>query len=417
MNYAFTNALIIDGTGSSPARGTVVVCEGKVSAVNGLGDAPPPDDCRVVDLQGNALLPGFIDAHIHVGLFFGSERWMQDAPFPAARRAVLGAARIAESLRGGVTTLRDLGTVDGAAIAVKEALELGQIQGSRLLAAGDMIVMTGGHAYQEALQVDGPEAVRMAIRENLKSGADVIKLSESEALPYPEFTMEELRAAVQESHYRGVKVACHVESEPGLHMAVEAGVDTIEHGFNPSDETLELMAEKGTYWVPTITINRGMRHAEHTVESHLAAVSQAFADRGMRGPSVEAKLAYLEECFLAFPERFRKGLELGIPIVAGSDGPRPPRPGTDAGVPMDAVRNEIVKLAQWGMTPVEAIRSGTSRAAEALGLGEHLGRIEVGCVADLVAVRGNPADDIETLDNVVLVMKAGELVRNDLAAR
>jgi imidazolonepropionase-like amidohydrolase len=199
-------------------------------------------------------------------------------------------------------------------------------------------------------------------------------------------------------------------------MAVEAGVDTIEHGFNPSDETLELMAEKGTYWVPTITINRRMRQEEHDPESYVRAVRGAFASKGMAGSAVEEKLDLLVECFGEFPGRFERGLELGVRIVTGSDGPRPAGYAGELGIPMDSVRNEIVKFVDWGMEPMQALKAATSEAAGAMGLDDRLGRVEPGYYADLVVLGSDPLEDIEAVDEIELVMKKGEVFRNDLNA-
>jgi imidazolonepropionase-like amidohydrolase len=336
---------------------------------------------------------------------------MKDAHFSSGRRALLAAARARRALDGGVTTLRDLGSTDGIALALKEAVELGQVEGSRIVSCGAAVVMTGGHGYQHGkYEADGPDEIRAAIRQNLKDGADLIKICQSEGLPYPEYTMEELEAVVHECHMRGKKVACHVETEPGLGMAVRAGIDTIEHGFNPDDETLELMAEKGTYWVPTITINRRMRQEEHDEESYVEGVRRAFLQKGMQGPEVDRKLDFLRNCFAAFPERFERGLELGVKIVAGSDGPRPKGYAGERGIPMEAVRNELVKFVQWGMKPMDAILAGTALAAEALGRQDRLGCVKSGYVADLVAVDGNPLEDIEDIDNISFVMKEGQPV-------
>ncbi len=405
MSYAFTNAFMIDGMGESQPDTTVLIKDGRIEKVgSGL---PIPKDYQEIDLKGKTLMPGLIDLHIHVGILSGPEAWMDKAHFPSGRKALVAAARAKAALLGGVTTLRDVGAEDGIALALKEAIELGQVPGSRIVAAGSVIVMTGGHAYQLAWEADGPEELLRAIRQNLKDGADLIKICQSEGLPFPEYTMEELKVIVDECHMRGKKVAVHVETEPGMGMAVEAGADTIEHGFYPSDETLAMMAEKGTYWVPTITINRRMRQEEHTEESYVAAIRQAFKQKGLIGSEAERKLDYLRECFTAFPERFAKGLELGVKIVTGTDGPRAKGYAGELGVPMDSVRNEIIKFVDWGMDPMQALMAGTSLAAEAMDMGDRLGSIQEGMTADLIVIDGNPLEDIESIEEVVMVMKEG----------
>ncbi len=409
MKYALTHAFLIDGTGDSQPNRTVLIEDGIILEIQ--SQPTIPEGFSEIDLAGKTLMPGLIDLHIHFAALSGDERWMQDAHFPAGRRALLAAVRAEESLLGGVTTLRDLGTEHGIAIALKEAIELGQIRGSRVVTAGSAIVMTGGHGYQMSVEADGPVELLRAIRQNLKDGADLIKICQSEGLPYPEFTMDELKTVVDECHMRGKRVAVHVETEPGMGMAVEAGIDTIEHGFNPSDQTLELMAQKGTYWVPTITINRRMRQEEHDATTYMDGVRRAFRQKGMTGADVEGKLDYLRECFLAFPERFQKGLELGVKIVTGSDGPRPAGYAGTLGIPMDSVRNEVVKFVEWGMNPMQALMAATSEAAKALDMADQIGQIAPGMVADLIVLDENPLEDIEHIDTINMVMKEGVFAR------
>ena len=403
MAYALINAFLIDGSGNSEPNKTILINENRIEDV--YSGQQVPDGYQTIDLEGRALLPGLIDAHIHIGHSRSEPDRMRYDRFTEPKVSLLAARQVWESLWGGVTTLRDMGARHGQSITIRDAVNAGTIPGSRVVAANESITFTGGHA---SYQVDGPWAMRAAVRHQVRAGADVIKIGQSNDANYPGFNPVELEAVIDEAHRLGRRVAVHVDKEPALGMSVRAGVDTVEHGFYPYPETLELMLEKGTYWVPTITINRGMRHDEHTPERYEQNLTEVFKTNGIGDHQARRRAAEMREAFEAFPKCFAQAVEMGIKIITGPDGPRADR------VPMDCARNEVVKFVDWGMSPEQAIVSATSLAAEALGLDHELGVIRKGYLADLIVLDGDPLEDIETIDSIRLVMKDGCIYRNEL---
>lgn len=403
--YVLKNAQVFDGTGNNPIKqATVIVSNDRIEAVE-TGDVTPPDGYQVLDLDGRTLTPGLIDLHIHIGYLRTEPDRMRYERFGEAKVALLAASHVKQSLLGGVTTLRDMGARHGQSITVRDAVAPGELPGSRVIAANESVTFTGGHAYHES---DGSWGMRKAIRRQVRAGADVIKIGQSDEADFPGFNPEELRALVEESHRLGRRVAVHVDKEPALGMSVAAGVDTIEHGFYPYEATLEMMAEKGTYWVPTITINRGMRYDEHTPTSYEDNLTRVFRTKGLGVGQARKAAKSMREAFEALPRCFSRALKLGVKVVTGSDGPRADK------IPMDSLRNEVVKFVEWGMNPREALVAATSLAAQALGLETTLGRIAPGYLADLVVFDRDPLRDIENIDHVALVMKDGRIYRNDL---
>jgi imidazolonepropionase-like amidohydrolase len=306
----------------------------------------------------------------------------------ATVKAVRNAAR---SLKHGVTTLRDLGGPGDAAIQVGRAVEAGTLSGPRILAAGRALTVTGGHGHNVGIarEVDGPDAVRKAVREEIRAGATAIKLIATGGVLTPgiraemtAFTPEELEAAVGEAHTWGCVVGAHAIGPEGIIQAVEAGVDSIEHGSLLTAEGARLMRERGTYHVPTISAIRGM--VEHPDEVPAYAVEKA---------------TMLSE---AAREAFRRSMRAGVPIACG----------TDAGTPFNPHGNaptEIVRMVEWGLSPLRALRAATSSAAELLRL-PAVGTIQVGAAADLCLYQGDPVDDIRRILAPLVVMKAGEVV-------
>src|SRR5215213_3156079 len=385
---AYRAARVFDGASEEVMEdGTVVVEEGRIVSVMPAEDLPA--DTEVVNLGDATLLPGLIDAHVHLVWSASAE---PHALVESESRA-LTALRCANNgelhLRAGVTTVRDVGSTDGLAIEVGRAVELGVLPGPRVVAAGRAIAMTGGHGWFLGREADGPDALRRAVREEIKAGASCIKLMASggvyghaEEPGSPQLTVEEMRSGVEEAHKAGRKAAAHAYSVEAINNALEAGVDSVEHGSFLDRETIERMREQGTYLVPTMS------------------VYAAMAEKGPGLGAPEYITRKTAEVLEASGEAFRLALEAGVPVAAGTDCGAP-------GHPHGTLPEELRLMVEAGATPLQALSFGTAAAAELLGIGEELGTLEPGKKADLVAVTGNPLQDIDALRGVRLVLRGG----------
>jgi imidazolonepropionase-like amidohydrolase len=388
---AYKAALVIDGVSEQPVEdGVIVIQDESIASVGSAANLPP--DTEVVDLGDVTLLPGLIDAHVHLVWNASAEPHELVAREGRALTALRCARSAALHLRAGVTTVRDTGATDALSVDVARAVELGVLPGPRVVAAGQVVAMTGGHAWFLGREADGPDAVRHAVRDELKGGASCIKFMASggvyghaEEPGAPQLTVEEMRAGVEEAHKAGRKVAAHAYSVEAISNALEAGVNSIEHGSFLDAKTAERMREKGVYLVPTISV---------------------YAAMYAKGPELGAP-EYIQrktpEVLDASREAFRLGLEVGVPIAAGTDCGAP-------GHPHGSLPEELKLMVEAGATPMQALRFGTAAAAELLGIGEELGTLEPGKKADLVAVTGNPLQDIDALREVRLVLRGGAKV-------
>jgi imidazolonepropionase-like amidohydrolase len=388
---AYKAALVIDGVSEQPVEDGVVVIEDEsIASVGSASNLLPGAD--VVDLGDVTLLPGLIDVHVHLVWNASAEPHELVAREGRALTALRCAHSAALHLRAGVTTVRDTGATDALSVDVARAVELGVLPGPRVVAAGRVVAMTGGHAWFLGREADGPDAVRHAVRDELKGGASCIKFMTSggvyghaEEPGAPQLTVEEMRAGVEEAHKAGRKVAAHAYSVEAISNALEAGVDSIEHGSFLDAKTAERMREEGVYLVPTISV---------------------YAAMYAKGPELGAP-EYIQrktpEVLDASREAFRLGLEVGVPIAAGTDCGAP-------GHPHGSLPEELKLMVEAGATPMQALRFGTAAAAELLGIDEELGTLEPGKKADLVAVTGNPLQDIDALREVRLVLRGGAKV-------
>ncbi len=399
MKLLLDNAKVIDGLGAVIAPGWVLVEDGKIAGV-GPGDASPRAQMdadgsgSVVDLTGKTILPGLIDCHVHLMLDASPDPLKQAATERVGLSALKMALRAQRTLKSGVTTVRDLGCKGFAAIEVRDAVRSGLIPGPRMLCAGHLICMTGGHGWSIGREADGVDGVRRAAREQLKAGADVVKMMATGGILTPgvqpgaaQLTLEELRAGVEEAHKAGRKAAAHAQGTEGIRNAVLAGIDSVEHGFYLTEETVGMMLERGTYLVPTLTAVRAI--ARHGTES------------GIPPWAVEKAMAVGE----AHEKSFARAMEAGVSIAMG----------TDAGTPFNEHgqnAQELALLVELGMSEGEAIVSATSRAAELLGIADAVGSISVGKVADLIVTSGDPLRDITVLCDpaaIESVYQAGKL--------
>jgi imidazolonepropionase-like amidohydrolase len=397
------NVRLLDGLGGDPIEGAMVsVEEGKITAIGAATGAPPP---AALDLDGRTLMPGLIDAHAHVSR--DTDRSPGFGPPPPLhgedpRPRELGyfvLARLAEAmLRAGLTTVRDVGGYDGEAIVLRRAIELGLADGPRILSCGRILSATApgarifGTMYREA---DGPWEMRKAVREQIRDGADFIKIMATGARsvdredPEPaQMTREEVAAVVDEAHRMGFRVAAHAEGLGGARIAVEEGVDTIEHGLSlhRAPELLARMAERGIVLVPTLS----------TFDDLADRFADAFAPRLVEQAKRQADDAH---------RTLAAAHAVGVTLAMGYDsGP----PGTSA--------TELVRMAEAGIGTAAAIRAATAGSAQALGLLDETGTIEVGKTADLLVVDGDPSADpslLLELQRISLVIKVGRPVAGE----
>ncbi|MCE9671652.1 amidohydrolase family protein [Myxococcus stipitatus] len=410
-SYVLKAARLFDAkAGRLVTPGMVVVTGDKVAAV-GPG-AKAPEGARVVDLGDATLLPGFMDAHTHLTGESGDD-WRQDLidsfqrTIPERTLEALPRARV--TLMAGFTTVRDLGGADDIDLGLRNAIRRGLVVGPRILTATAALGTTGGHcdagnSWRKGLLADetgvgvadGADALRAKVRERVKYGADLIKvcatggvLSLNADVDSPQLTQAELDAIVDEAHARKRRVAAHAHGAEGALRAIRAGVDSIEHGSFLSDEALDLMKQKGTWFVPTCMAFQGVKER---------------ADKGQLPEDNVRKIRAVQE---ARRQALKKALARGVRIAFG----------TDAGV-FTHGRNagEFALLVEAGLSPVEALRAATVNTAELLGVSASLGTLEPGKLADVVAVPGNPLQDIRKTEAVFFVMKEGVIHRHDAGA-
>ena len=399
--------LIHPGNGQVQHNVMITVEGERVRQVQENGNAPSA--VQVIDLSDRTCLPGLIDAHTHVllqGDITAEDYDQQLLKQSVAYRTILATQSVRRALENGFTTIRDVET-EGAGYAdvdLKKAINRGIIPGPRMQVATRAMDVTGAYPLQgyapevpvpHGVQlVDGPDNARKAVREQISFGADWIKVHSDRSYfvrpdgvldDTPTFTMDELRAIVDEAHRQHRKVASHAMALNGVHNSVEAGVDSIEHGNYIADADIKTMVRKGIYYVPTIYVG------EYVAEGRAAAGAKVWLD-----------MIKIHE------ETFRRALQGGVKIVFG----------TDVGG-FDWKVNEAVEfpyMVKYGMTPLQAIRSATTTAAELLGMSNDLGDIAAEKYADLVAVKGDPLNDITLLQHLDFVMKGGEVVKNPAIA-
>jgi imidazolonepropionase-like amidohydrolase len=396
-------------SGTLTEHGVVVVSGSKIQAVG--SDAAIPEGAQVIDLGDATLLPGFIDAHVHLSMQ-SSLDWYREffnniMRFPA-EQALYGAHNAKITLEAGVTTVRDVGSNDYIALGLRNAINAGQIPGPRMLVANYAIGATGGHADQDPVPpqriavagpiqgvCNGPEECREAVRYQIKYGADVIKfmpsggvLSLSDPVDNPQLTQEEMNAIVSEAHNWGRKVAAHCHGDRAAKMAIAAGVDSIEHGSFLKDDTLLEMKKKHVYLVATL-------FAGAWVGEHLDTFPPAIAVKA-RAAAAQAQ------------QMFQHAVKIGVPLAMGTDAAVEPH-GLNA--------REFALMTKNGLTPAQALMAGTANGADLLGLADKIGTLAAGKSADIVAVAGNPLADIHATEHPVFVMKEGAVYVSAGAAR
>jgi imidazolonepropionase-like amidohydrolase len=381
-------------------HGVIVVAGKNIQAVGG-SDTAIPADAQVIDLGDATLLPGFIDAHVHLESE-SSENWYSDfyegmMRFPA-EQALYGAHDAKVTLEAGVTTVRDVGSENYIALGLRNAIRAGMIPGPTMLVSNYAIGSTGGHADQSPYPpqlvaplgviqgiCNGPDECRAAVRNQIKYGADVIKfmasggvLSLTDPVDNVQLTQEEMNAIVSEAHAWSRKVATHCHGDRAAKMAIAAGVDSIEHGTFLQDDTLLEMKKRHVYLVPTLS-------AGYWESKHIDTLPPPIA--------VKARAAQAQ-----IGQMIQHAIKIGTPIAMG----------TDAGVgPHGKNAIEFWLMTQNGMPPAQALIAGTANGADLLGIAQQTGTLQPGKAADIVAVPGNPLADIEATQHPTFVMKQG----------
>jgi imidazolonepropionase-like amidohydrolase len=405
-------ARLFDGKSKTLAQNGVVIVQGN-KIVDAGSNLPTPADAQVIDLGDATLSPGFMDGHTHLTLDFSgnyNERRLKEVDLNVSEQAIIATRYARATVEAGFTTVRDLGSrfvgsKEFVDVALRNSINKGVIVGPRMLVATFGIGATGGHFdptsgfrdmlfghepdYSQGI-ADGPDAIRKAVRFEVKNGADVIKaavsggvLSLADEVDTPQLTPAEMAALVDESHRLRKKVAVHCHGDQAAKEAIEAGVDSIEHGSFMKPETLTLMKNKGTYLTPT-----------------LMATEWIMSKIDNYPPALQAKA---KAAGAARSDMFRNAVKMGVKISFG----------TDAAVfPHGQNAKEFKLMVDLGMQPIDALKTATGNAADLFGIAQKTGTLEKGKFADVIAMPGDPTTDITATERVSFVMKEGKIIRN-----
>ena len=393
-------------TGKMLTNQVIVIRADRVERVAPSDQVQVPAGATVTDLSRSTVLPGLIDCHTHIMLTDTDDSHYDEILLKQSwqYRTILATLNVKRDLEAGFTAMRDVETEGSmySDVDVRNAIDAGFIPGPRLKVATRGLSSTGGYGLEgyspevdvpRGVQiVDSPVEARKAVREQFDRGADLIKIygtdrysftPDGQEVSIPTFTLEEVKAIVEEAHDRHIKVACHAYDGPGLHRCIDGGVDSIEHGIGLDDDAIRKMVSKGIYLVPTLYVYSG-----------------ALEKSDLEKSGGKTSRLQLHEA------SFKKALAAGVKIAFGTDaGPFPH--GTQA--------IEFEWMTRYGMSNLAAIRAATINAADLIGWADQVGAIEPGRFADMIAVAGNPLDDIKQLENVKFVMKGGAVIRNDFA--
>ena len=382
----------------------IIVRNNVIEAVGDANRINIPSGAIEIDLSNSTILPGLIDAHVHL-TSDASVNGYDSLSRSSIRNALYGTYSAGLTLRSGFTTVRNVGAVAYGDVALRDSIVDGEVAGPRMIVAGQSLGITGGHCDNNLLPAeydfnaggvaDGPWAVRQKVRENNKYSADLIKfcatggvMSKGTSLGAQQFTQEEMNAIVDEAHTLGMKVAAHAHGTNGIQAAIRAGVDSVEHASILDDETIRLALEYGTALVMDIY------------------VSDYILETGAEVGMLEESLAKEREVGQVQRESFQRAHAAGVNIVFGSD----------AGVyPHGLNGRQFSKMVEFGMSPMQAIQAATLKAAALLGLENQVGTLNEGAYADLIAVQGNPLENVSLLENIGFVMKDGEVFLNQFS--
>jgi imidazolonepropionase-like amidohydrolase len=392
---------LIDGKANDVQSQMTIVVEGNKIVSVEKGFTKPGANDKLIDLSKKTVMPGLIDMHVHLESETSKDQGLQKFTFNKADVAFRSTVYAKRTLMAGFTTVRDLGG-SGVNISLRNAVNQGLVVGPRIFTTGKSIATTGGHAdptngYREDLMgdpgpkegvINSPEEARQAVRQRYKDGADMIKITATGGVlsiakdgSGPQFTDEELKAIIETARDYGMHTAAHAHGTEGMKRAVLAGITTIEHGTKMTDEVMELMKQKGTYYVPTISAGK--------------FVAEKANEPGYYHPLVVPKAKEIgPQIQVTFGKAYKKGVKIAF--------------GTDAGVfPHGENGKEFGYMVEAGMPAMETIKAATIVAAGILGMADKIGTIENGKLADIVAVDENPLTNIKTMEKVSFVMKDG----------
>lgn len=380
MKTLFRDAKIVDGKGATWI-GWVAVDGNKIHKLGRGAPEEPLEGYETEHLRGMALLPGFIDCHVHLRSDGDADPRAQVLSDTDGLVAIRCATNARKTLEAGITTIRDCGCTHHIDFALRRAVAQGLVKAPRLVLSGEFICMTGGHGWNVGCEADGPHGVRLAAREQLKAGADNIKmiatggiLTPGTEIGVPQLSVEEMRAGIEEAKKAGKITAAHAHGAQGVKNAVLAGVDSVEHAYLMDEEGADMMVDKGTYLVATSAAVRNV--VNFGTKSGIPADVVRKAQQG----------------FESHVRTFQHALKTGVKLAMG----------TDSGVPFTRHGNnldELVYLVEMGLTPMEAIQTATLDSARLLKMDHLIGSIEEGKLADLVIVDGNPLEDIKVLQD------------------
>src|ERR1700733_12457157 len=387
-------------TGNELADETVIVQGEKIVGLMKTADTPAKAGDRVVDLGNYTVLPGMIDVHVHLTMVTNFDPYFELSMTPA-KEAILGVENAKVTLEAGFPTVRNVGANDYTDVALRDEINAGHIPGPHMQVSGPALGITGGHMDENLLPyeyhihgqavADGIPAVQHQVRENIKYGADLIKigatggvLSKGDDPQASQYTLEEMQAIVADAHRLGRKVASHAHGAQGILWATEAGVDSIEHGSYMNEEDIAAMKKHGTYFVPTAYLVDWMQENGH--------LSPFYAQKMKDVSAVEKQNAI-------------KAIKAGVKVALG----------TDAAVyPHGLNAHELdVYVNQFGMSPLAALQTGTINAADLMGWTDRVGTLEPGKWADLIAIQGDPLKDVKILQHVNFVMKSGIVYKDE----
>ncbi|MDP3385678.1 MAG: amidohydrolase family protein [Eubacteriales bacterium] len=390
MKTCFKNIRFIDGTGKDLRKNIqILVNDGIIQAIDEGASDDCPEDYLMIDMDNRYVIPGMIDCHTHIFLDAGVDFEIKNLTNTPVDDLVTAIQNLEKQIRSGVVFIRDVGGKHHYDIHLKKHIEKGTITGPDMYCAGKIVTMTGGHGHQIGREADGIDEVRKAVREQLKAGADVIKVISTGGVMTPgvdinayQFNIEELKAAVEEAHKAGKKVCTHCHGTQGIKNSVVAGIDSIEHSSLLDEEAADMMASAGTYMVPTLSAPHNIiRYGEQS---------------GIPKFVVEKTIEIGKRCY----ESFNLARKAGVSIAMG----------TDAGTPFNehgSSAQELVLMVEAGMSPMEAIVTASKNSSELIGIDHLYGTLEIGKFANFIVLDDNPLDNIKSMRNPFAVYKKG----------
>lgn len=379
MKTLYKNGTIITGAGDVMDPGWVMV---ENDTIRGVGPMTTPcleTDAHETDLSGRTMMPGMIDCHVHLVMDGSPDPTAPLMAMDDATAAILMMTHARQTLNAGFTTVRDLGCLNHVGLRVRDAINQGLIKGPRILCAGQMICMTGGHGWQIGREADGPEEVCKEVRAQIKAGVDVIKLMATGGIctrgvepGQTQYSFEEMRAGIIEAHKAGIPAAAHAQGLEGVKIALKAGIDTIEHGMNLDDEAIDMMCKNHVPLIPTLAAG--------------ACIIRNGRQSGIPSFIVEKSERHRQERIHSCIHACRAGVTIAL--------------GTDAGTPFNLHGNnaaELSELAETGMNPHDIVLAATGNAARAIGISHITGTLAPGMQADFLILKHNPLENIQVL--------------------